>query len=142
MSNKFMNEEELSRLVEQEIFEDCFMEDVQSLPEDVRKEYLESEEAVMLEAKRLINGKTRIRMSKSDDLARRTNLGSLAIAREKGDPEYKKFIFFRVKMKLAKKKIIAKYGSKAQKAAKLSQKQYLKKAPVLASLKNKLTNNK
>lgn len=142
MSNKFMNDEELSRLVEQEIFEDCFMEDVQSLPEDVRKEYLESEEAVMLEAKRLINGKTRIRMSKSDDLARRTNLGSLAIAREKGDPEYKKFIFFRVKMKLAKKKIIAKYGSKAQKAAKLSQKQYLKKAPVLASLKNKLTNNK
>lgn len=142
MSNKFMNDEELSRLVEQEIFEDCFMEDVQSLPEDVRKEYLESEEAVMLEAKRLINGKTRIRMSKSDDLARRTNLGSLAIAREKGDPEYKKFIFFRVKMKLAKKKIIAKYGSKAQKAAKLSQKQYLKKAPVLASLKNKFNNNK
>lgn len=130
-----INEAEIERV----LFEDCFMEDVQYLPEEVRNEYLESAEVAQLEAARLINGKTRIRMSKSDDLQRRTTLGSLMIAKQKNDPMFKKFTFYRAKEKLMKKMITKKYSSRAAKMAKISQRSYLKKAPKLALLKSKFS---
>ena len=139
MKNDFLLEEDaaLEAQIDALIFEDCFMEDVQCLPEDVRNEYLESAEVAHLEAARLINGKTRIRMSRSDDLQRRTTLGALMLAKAKKDPLFKKFTFFRAKEKLAKKTIVRKYSNKAAKIAKTSQRNYLKKAPKLAILKNK-----
>lgn len=135
----FLNEAECAQ-IDSLMFEDCFMEDVQYLPEDVRNEYLESSEVAQLEAARLINGKTRIRMSRSDDLQRRTTLGALMIAKTKRDPLFKKFTFFRAKEKLAKKAIVKKYGNRASKIAKTSQRNYLKKAPKLAALKSRFAN--
>ena len=137
MNNNY-NDEEMDALLEEVLFEECFAEDVESLDEETRKSYLESEEAAILEARKLINGKTRIRMSKLDDLSRRTTLGAMHIAKAKNDPLFAKFTVYRAKEKLMKKKIVQKYGSRAQRGARISQKQYLKRTPLLQKLrKNK-----
>lgn len=137
MDNKWNLSDEELELIGEEVFEDCFMEDVMCLPDETREAYLESEEAAILEAKRLINGKTRIRMSKTDDLSRRTTLGAMHMAKRRDDPLFRKFMLHRTKSKLMKKKIVDKYGRKAERGARLSQKNYLKRAPMLSNLAKK-----
>lgn len=131
----------LSETEEKEImnvlFSECYIEDVSSLPETQREEYITSDEAVILERAKLIQGKTRIRMSKMDDLTRRIGLASILIGKHKNDPLYVKFTKHKALAKLYKKKLINKNKSKALKLAKTSQKNYLKKTPLLNSLKNK-----
>lgn len=135
-NNTYENDMELDDIIAEAVFEDCFMEDVMTLPQAIKEEYLDSSEAAILEAKRLINGKTRIRMNKLDDLERRTVLGSIQLAKKKNDPLFSKFTLYRAKEKLMKKKMVQKYGSRSQRIAKISQKKYLKRTPSLQKIKS------
>lgn len=69
--------------------------------------------------------KTLVRLSKKDDLTRRTKMGALMLAKENDDPLYKKLVINRAKKKELVAKIMQKYGHKGERVAKQAQVQYL-----------------
>ena len=74
----------------------------------------------LLEAKVLSNKRTMVRLSKETDLERRKVIAAIQMARAKHDPLYNKLV------KYTRQKIMAKYGSKATRAAIKGQKEYIK----------------
>lgn len=70
--------------------------------------------------------KTLVRLSKKDDLTRRTKMSALLLAKEKNDPLYDKLVINRQKKKELVSKIMAKYSMKGQKVAKMAQAEYLR----------------
>lgn len=68
---------------------------------------------------------TLVRLSKKDDLTRRTKMGALLLAKENDDPLYKKLVINRAKKKELVSKIMQKYGHKGERVAKQAQTQYL-----------------
>lgn len=109
-----------------EYLETCLYMDLMSKPAEERKAIAESEEASILEAKGLVGRKTFIRLSKNDDIERRTSAAAYQMAKDKNDPLWTKLVFHMNKKKEFKNKILKKYGAKAQRVAKKSQKDYLK----------------
>lgn len=106
--------------------ETCLFMDLMSKPADERKAIAESEEAAVLEAKGLVGRKTFIRLSRNDDVERRTTAAAYQMAKDANDPLWKKLVFHMNKKKEFKEKILKKYSAKAQRVAKQSQKDYLK----------------
>lgn len=80
----------------------------------------------LVEAK-VLNKKTLVRLSKKDDLDRRTTMAAMELAKQKNDPLFQKLVVIYAKKDELKSKIIAKYGSRAQKVALAGQKAYIKK---------------
>lgn len=70
--------------------------------------------------------KTLVRLSKIDDLERRTTMAAMRIAMEKKDPLFDKLAKNRVKEKELLSAIKAKYGHLASKNAKIAQAKYIK----------------
>ena len=81
----------------------------------------------LLEAKVLSNKRTLMRLSKESDLARRKVIAAIQIARAKNDPLFAKLVKHKLLFKQARQKIVAKYGSKASRAAIAGQKEYIKR---------------
>lgn len=103
------------------------------LPPDQYKAFTESEECNAMLEKGLIGRRTLVRLDKNDDLSRRKKMAAFQIAKEKGDPLWDKLVKNRVKERDLISKIVAKYGNKAEKAAKIGQKDYLHgKLPAMA----------
>ena len=67
-------------------------------------------------------------MSKIDDQKRRTKLMAYQLAKESNDPNWTKLKKIMVMKKQTIRKIMSKYGPKATRLSKLSQKAYIKKA--------------
>jgi len=78
--------------------------------------------------------RTIVRMSKDDDLKRRKSVAAMLIGREKKDPDWVKAMKFRKLYILYKKKVIKKYDSKSNRAAKLSQRKHIKDMKKMPSL--------
>lgn len=116
--------------------ETCLFMELSSLPYEDRKAIAESEEAAVLEAKGLIGRKTFIRLNKNDDVERRTTAAAYQMAKDANDPLWNKLTFHLNKKKEFKNKIIKKYGPRATRVAKQSQKAYLKQ-PAAKLLKQK-----
>ncbi len=77
--------------------------------------------------------RTLVRLSKKDDLDRRTTMAAFSIARSKGDPLWKKLTLIQSKRKELIAAIKQKYASVSQRAAVQGQKEYIKtmrKVPV------------
>jgi|GEM_PF-1755893 len=89
------------------------------------KAFTESEECQAMLEKRLVGRNTLIRLSKNDDLTRRTKMAAFQVAKEKNDPLWDKLVKLRVKERQLINQITKKYGSKAQRAAKVGQRDYL-----------------
>ncbi len=106
--------------------ETCLFMELASLPEEDRKAIAESEEAAILEAKGKISRKTIIRLNKKDDMERRTSAAAYQLAKDANDPLWGKLVKALNMKKMYKEKILKKYGVKAQRVAKQSQKDYLK----------------
>lgn len=106
--------------------ETCLFMELASLPYEQRKAIAESEEAAVLEAKGMIGRKTFIRLSKNDDVERRTSAAAYQMAKDKNDPLWKKLMFHMQKKNQYKEAILKKYNAKASRVAKQSQKDYLK----------------
>ena len=122
-NNSIINEEfkDASQL------EECFIADeVSRLPEDKIKEFCEAGgvgEQLVQEGK--LRKKTLVRLSKQDDLTRRTKMGALLLAKERKDPLYDKLVNNRMMKRDLVNKIMKKYGSKGQRIAKQAQSEYL-----------------
>ena len=81
----------------------------------------------LLEAKVLSNKRTLMRLSKESDLKRRKVIAAIQMARAKNDPLFAKLVKYKLLFKQDRQKIVAKYGSKASRAAIAGQKEYIKR---------------
>lgn len=136
---KVNNEEDI--MLDEEFDMDAYMEtcllmELMSLSDEERKAIAESEEAAILEAKGLIGRKTFVRLNKQDDLGRRTSAAAYQMAKDANDPLWAKLTKYMALKNEYKSKILKKYGVKAGRIAKVSQKDYLKH-PATKLLKQK-----
>ncbi len=92
------------------------------------KEFCESAEAQVLTERQVLNKKSLFRLSKADDQKRRIKLIVYQMASEKNDPDWKKMMLHRTKMKEFRAKLIKKYGVRASKIATQAQREYIKRA--------------
>ena len=106
--------------------EACVYMELAQLPEEQRKAVVESEEAAILESKGKISRKTIVRLNLADDMERRTTAAAYQMAKDKNDPLWTKLVRALDMKKKYKSAIVKKYGTKAQRVAKQSQKDYLK----------------
>jgi hypothetical protein len=90
--------------------------------------FCESEEAKVLVEKTVLTKPTLMRLSKQDDQKRRVKLIAYKLAKEANDPEWKKLKKYTVLRKQSIRKIMNKYGKRAEKIAKIAQKNYIKTA--------------
>ena len=94
-------------------------------------EFCESAEMEALLERNVLKKPTLIRLSKIDDQKRRTKLMAYQLAKESNDPNWTKLKKIMVMKKQTIRKIMSKYGPKATRLSKLSQKAYIKKARAL-----------
>lgn len=133
----FENDDMIDESFDMDAFnETCVFIELASLPYEIRKAIVESEEAAIMEAKGMIGRKTLIRLNKNDDVNRRTSAAAYQMAKDSNDPLWRKLMFHMNKKNEFKDKILKKYNSKAIRVAKKSQKDYLK-APSAKLLKVK-----
>jgi DNA-directed RNA polymerase subunit H (RpoH/RPB5) len=92
------------------------------------KNFCESEEAKILMEKQVLNKPTLHRLSKQDDLKRRVKLMAYQLAKINNDPLWAKLVKYQKLKKETAQKILNKYGTKAERMAKIAQKNYIQKA--------------
>lgn len=121
-------DQELNR---NELLESYIYDEISKLSDEKKQEFVQSEAAqVMMEAG-LIGKKTLVRLSKNDDLERRMGMAALQLAKDSNDILFDQLTKIRMREKELLDKINKKYETKAAKAAKMGQKEYLKgKIPV------------
>lgn len=90
--------------------------------------FCESTEAKILMEKQVLNKPTLHRMSKADDFKRRVKLASYQLAKDAKDPLWTKLVKYQKLKKEYANKILQKYGKKAERIAKIAQKNYIQKA--------------
>lgn len=92
------------------------------------QEFCKSPEAEALLEKGVFKKPTLMRLGQADDLKRRQKLTAYELAKQAKDPLWTKLVENRKKEKELIKKIMQKYGNKADKVAKIGQKEYIKQA--------------
>lgn len=110
-----------------EIVESFLYDDLSRMDESQLHEFLESEQCKALVERAVLKKPTLIRLSKEGDAIRRTRLISYQLAKAAKDPGWDQLIKYRAKFKAVRAKIFKKYGAKAQRLAKISQKEYIKR---------------
>ena len=121
--NNIINEEFRDPTLLEQVF---IADEVAHLPEDKIHEFCQPGgvgEQLVKEAK--LSKKTLVRLNKQDDLTRRTKMGALLLAKEKGDPLYDKLVKNRMQKRDIVDKIMRKYGNKGKQVAKQAQAEYL-----------------
>lgn len=92
------------------------------------KEFCESDTAKALLEKGVFKKPTLVRLGQADDLKRRNKLTAFTLAKQNKDSLWTQLVENRKKEKKLIGKIMQKYGNKAEKVAKVAQKEYIKKA--------------
>lgn len=118
-----------------ELLEAFLVDDVIRQSSDDIKKFCESEEARILEAKNMLKKPTMMRLSKQDDFNRRVKLVAYQLAKEANDPNFAKLKKFTALRKECIAKIMQKYSTKAEKIAKIAQKNYMKTASKISDSK-------
>lgn len=114
-----------------QFLEQCIYDEISRLPEERIQEFVQSEQAQVMMEKGMISKRTLVRLSKTDDLERRTGMAALQLAKDANDVLFDQLVKNRIKEKELLEKINKKYYSKATKVAKIGQKDFLKnKIPV------------
>jgi len=115
-----------------ELLEAYIYDELSCLDDTMKEAFVNSPECEAMIEAGIINKRTVVRLSKNDDLIRRRKMAAYQLAKEKGDPLWDKLVKNRIKERELIAKIVAKYGMKAQKIAKIGQKDYLKtKMPLM-----------
>lgn len=117
------------------ILEMFIVDDVLHGTSDQIHEFVESEQAKVLQERNVLKRPTLVRLSKKDDEKRRIKLIAYQLAKDANDPEWTKLEKYQKLRKDSIDKIMRKYGSKAQRMAKIAQKNYIKTAKKLPSTK-------
>lgn len=107
------------------VLEMFFVDDILHGTSDQIKQFCESAEAKILVEKAVLKKPTMMRLSKADDEKRRIKLMAYQLAKEGNDPEWEKLKTYTTKRKASINKIMTKYGSKAERLAKMAQKNYI-----------------
>lgn len=110
------------------VLESFFIDDLIRMNSDQIKEFCESEEAKILEEKAVLKKPTLMRLSKQDDLHRRTKLIAYQLAKADNYTSWNKLVKYTALRKEAIADIMKKYGPRAEKIAKTAQKNYIKTA--------------
>lgn len=106
--------------------EQCIVDEVSHLTDEQIQEFCNSPEAEQMVQEGTMRKKTLVRLSKKDDMSRRRTMAAFSIAREKKDPLWAKLVKNRVQERKLIGEIVKKYGTKADRVAKIGQKEYLK----------------
>ena len=106
--------------------EQCIVDEVSHLTDEQIQEFCNSPEAEQMVQEGTMRKKTLVRLSKKDDMSRRRTMAAFSIAREKKDPLWAKLVKNRVQERKLIGEIVKKYGTKADRVAKVGQKEYLK----------------
>lgn len=113
----------------QALQENFIYTEVAALREEEIKEFLKSERCKALEEAGVIGRKTIVRLSKIDDLSRRTKIACFQLAKEKNDPLWTQLVKNRVKEKELISKLKQKYGNAGRRNAITGQKALIKAVP-------------
>jgi len=111
------------------LFESFLYDDLCRLNEEEIKEFLASDERKALEEAGVLGKRTIVRLSKQDELSRRTKVASLQLAKEKNDPLWNALVKVRIKEREYLNKLYSKYGIVGKRTAISAQREYLKKTP-------------
>lgn len=136
--------EEAADGIDLSVLEEAYIyEELSHMSDELRQEFLKSDECKAMQEKALIGRKTLIRLDKNDDLSRRRKMAAFEIAKQKGDVLWDKLTLNRVKERDLISKIMAKYGGKAERVARIGQRDHLKrKIPSTFMRKGDLTNSR
>jgi len=107
MDNELLNPDEL--------LESYIYDELSRLPDERRKEVLESEEMKVLEEARIISRKTLVRLSREDDYARRVKMAALQLAKNNNDVLFDKLAKNRIKERELLAKLLQNMVQKLQK---------------------------
>ena len=99
------------------------------LSESEVKKFLASEDCKALEEAGIIGRKTIVRLSRQDDLTRRTKIAAFQLAKEKNDPLWDRLVKNRIIEKQLIAKLKQKYGTGAKRSAITAQKALIKDVP-------------
>jgi hypothetical protein len=117
------------------LLEAYIVDEVSHLSDEKIQEFCQSEEAEALVQEGVIRKKTLVRLSKKDDISRRRTMAAFSLARAKKDPLWTKLVKNRVQERKLIGAIVKKYGGKAEKVAKVGQRDYLKKKMPLSFMR-------
>ena len=112
-----------------ELLESAIVEHVSMMNDQERKAYLNSDEFHQLEEAVVVGRRSVVRMTKYDDLTRRTHLAALQKAKEMGDADWEALRKNRIKERQLLDRIYKKYANKVKRDAIKSQKRLIKLSP-------------
>ena len=133
----FLDEEGQSAIGEsgvadqQTFMESIFESAVMALPDEERKNYLESDEVKAALEAGVVGKRTIVRLSKVDDLSRRIKLAALQKAKEDNAAEWAQLKKNRVKERQLLNRIMTKYSTRVRNDAVKAQRALLKVTPNL-----------
>ena len=114
---------------QQELFETMFIDQAMHMDDESRKEYLESAEVKALVEAKAVNRRTIVRLSRSDDYARRVTLAAMQKAKEQNTADWKKLKKAHWMKKTAIANIVKRYGNLVKRDVIKAQKAILKANP-------------
>ena len=131
MANGNVNESavldiEISENCENAIFEQMLIEECSHFTDEQLSMFLESDLCQELVTEGKMRKNTIVLLSKKDDMNRRNMIIAIQMAKDAGDPLYDKLKKTHTIERNLEAKIMQKYGRKAQKTAKVQQKDWIK----------------
>lgn len=121
LSTNYLSESGIERLEEQMLIDECMRMD-----DEDRRAFLESEECKYLLEAGKMRKNTIVFLSGKDDLSRRTKMIALQMAKESNDSNWEKLKKNRIIERNLLGKIMNKYGTRAEKIAKKTQKDWIR----------------
>lgn len=121
-STEYLSESGIEHLEEQMLIDECMR-----MSDEERRAFLESEECQYLVEAGKMRKNTIVYLSGKDDLSRRTKMVALQMAKEANDPSWQKLKKNRIIERNLLGKIMNKYGAKAEKIARKTQKEWIRK---------------
>lgn len=109
-----------------ELIENYIYDELSRLPDNKRKEFLESAQCVAMQEAGKFRKKTIVRLSKKDDLTRRETMAAMQLAKDNDDILWTKLVKNRVREKELIRAIKNKYSSKSARLAMYGQKEFIK----------------
>ena len=122
------------------LFESVFVDYVNHMDDEERKQYLESDEVKALEEANVIGRRTIVRLSKQDDYNRRITLAAMQKAKEQNSADWKRLKKAHMLKNLAIANIVKRYGNNVKRDVVKAQKAILKTNPRYYT-KTSFTNN-
>ena len=111
-----------------ELVEAFAYDDISRMTSQQIHEFLESDAGIALQERSVLKKPTVIRLSKADDEKRRIKLVCYQLARDSKDPNFEKMMKYRKLMKKYRALVFKKHIHKAARIAKISQREYIKRA--------------